>query len=428
MRLRRRRVEGDDVARSDCRSLAAIISAPRVLVAALVVATAALGTPSGAHGARGHAAIVGGESAPTGSFPSVVWIGDRDGRWVEQCTGTVVAPFLVLTAGHCLISERTGAEHPAAGFRVGYGSPNFESRDLRVTRVSEVIANPDYNSFSGAGDAGLLVLSEPIAAPAVGLPESAPPEEGRVFTAGWGLVSPEENETPMNLQWGQTNILGVEECERVDRLFDPEQELCVSDLANEASVICSGDSGGPLITSQGADGIEIGVADIGTTGCRPDYPAIYARTDVLLPWISEARQALAPIEHQALTTTTTAQPGVYRTVRGRTHSVTLRVTSDAAHLVHFTARLWLPCEHGYYYRDVVPLYFGESAAIEEGVVRSNLTWAATKWSGRETDGLFLRFTDAGLVEGRITARVRLRGRAGLCAVRSESFWAYRSGG
>ncbi|MEE2751344.1 MAG: trypsin-like serine protease, partial [Myxococcota bacterium] len=42
--------------------------------------------------------VTGGTAAPAGAWPSIASIQSEE---VHQCTGVLVAPTLVLTAGHC---------------------------------------------------------------------------------------------------------------------------------------------------------------------------------------------------------------------------------------------------------------------------------------------------------------------------------------
>src|ERR1022692_1112147 len=118
---------------------------------------------------RAHASIIGGAVAQTGSFPSLAYIVDFQGRFAYQCTGTVVAPSLVLTAGHCVENMQSGAAFSPSGFRVVTGAVDPLLPGDTVSTVLGVIVYPGLQRRVDKGDAALLVLSTPIAAPPIEL-------------------------------------------------------------------------------------------------------------------------------------------------------------------------------------------------------------------------------------------------------------------
>ncbi|MCA9603733.1 MAG: S1 family peptidase, partial [Myxococcales bacterium] len=111
-----------------------------------------------------HAAIVNGTAS---SDPSVVFMfAVKEGG---MCTGTLIAPRVVLTAKHCV--QRPGADAPDAPqfYTVGTGSRAF--RPDRTYRVVDVRTTPGVWSQGGqfglqgalvGQDIGILTLAEPI--------------------------------------------------------------------------------------------------------------------------------------------------------------------------------------------------------------------------------------------------------------------------
>jgi secreted trypsin-like serine protease len=103
-----------------------------------------------------------------------------------NCTGTVVAPNVVLTAGHCGVDDTTGAALDPSGYAVVTGSVDWTNQAARqVSPVSRVIVNPRYDSGTDAFDAAVLVLSRPTTAPAIPLATSA---DAYLDTGGTGAL------------------------------------------------------------------------------------------------------------------------------------------------------------------------------------------------------------------------------------------------
>src|SRR5207249_2406653 len=74
--------------------------------------------------------ILGGSGAVQGewSFMAFIIYVDSASNPVFICTGTLVSANVVLTAGHCVFDETTGAGRDPIGYRVGTGAV-----DLRDT-------------------------------------------------------------------------------------------------------------------------------------------------------------------------------------------------------------------------------------------------------------------------------------------------------
>ncbi len=241
------------------------------LAAATAAALALSATPS--------MAIVGGSNAAPGEYPSVseVIIGQA-----FLCTGTLIAPNYVLTAGHCgSITGGTGvaspAGWPAAAIDVYIGS-NKPGQGEKVP-VSSVTVEPNYLANSGY-DITLLKLSRnstKTPTHVVGSGEAslwAPSTLEEIV--GFGTTS-EGGDTPDTLQKAKVPITTDADCAKAYSDFDAKTMVCAG-YPQGGTDTCQGDSGGPLFgaTSTGALKV-VGSTSYGEGCARPGKPGVYAR-------------------------------------------------------------------------------------------------------------------------------------------------------
>ena len=271
-------------------TLAAIIAVPPAAVAS-----------KGRHGAlrrhSAHVAVIGGQPADPGTFPWMAYILDVRGSEVGQCSGTVVAPNLVLTAGHCAENMQTGALNEASGYRVLTGNVNWAApeSEKQVSDVIRVIPCPCFDRHTTVGDVALLQLSTPTTAPAVTL-ASSPPGGAAALLAGWGKTYYKEDTPLERLQWAQTVVHSPQFCEREAFQFGPASEICAIDTPDHRTGACNGDSGGPLLVAEpsAAGGmVQIGVASHVYNECATTSPSVFTRVDAISAWVKGWAQALA---------------------------------------------------------------------------------------------------------------------------------------
>jgi len=270
----------------------------------VLLATLALAEPAGASpGAT--ASIVGGTTALSEEWPWAAFIlaADKKGEGFS-CSGTVISPNLILTAGHCVEDIETGRKTPAAQYVVVTGSSDIRDAALRqVSKVTRTIVNPNFNRFKVHGDAGLLVLATPTTVPAVAL---AGPTDAALLApdtptwiAGWGLSGPlrKLKRTPV-LRRGATFVQERLYCRNHVRAYYPffnySSQLCTITPPGFSIGTCHGDSGGPALAFR-EDGtpVQIGITSLGAANCDTHLPDIFTRVDRVYPWIAEQIAATA---------------------------------------------------------------------------------------------------------------------------------------
>jgi secreted trypsin-like serine protease len=259
---------------------------------------------------RVHPEIIGGQPVPAGALGQLAYIQDEvSASSYLACTGTVVSPNLVLTAGHCAQDEASGAVQPASGFLVATGRTELaDTATGQVSAVSRVIVYPGYDLATRDGDAALLELRTPTTAPAIQLADSGQSalwQPGSdLAIAGWGLTDGSGAAAPpTQLQAAATVTQSLGYCAENASLagsgFDPAAQLCATDPPAYQTGTCLGDSGGPLLADYGGDDpIEVGITSWGVstpgTSCNTDYPSFFTRAATISPWVRSWARMLAP--------------------------------------------------------------------------------------------------------------------------------------
>ena len=170
-------------------------------------------------------AVVGGQDADPGEYPAVAEI--TFGPFL--CTGTLISPTWVLSAGHC--SSITGAlvatpaSYPPALINVRIGGVSQD--DGETVPVSQVVMHPDYLLTSGY-DTSLLQLTRAssMAPSQVAGAERSIWDPGDLETiVGWGATE-EGGDLPDRLQEARVPITTDPYCAGAYSDFDPVTMVC----------------------------------------------------------------------------------------------------------------------------------------------------------------------------------------------------------
>ncbi len=261
-------------------------------------------TPATSQGPGASASIVNGRSASIDQFPWLAHIEYGGAAEAYECSGTVVAPRLVLTAGHCVLSE-AGHLLPAANFRVISGASDLmKIGPENVSNVVQTLVAPGFDQESLRPDAALLVLQAPVSAPPIPL---AGPTDTSLYAvrtpitiAGWGLTNGRSTATPTVLHQAETVIQSAGYCRQEFKHspfgYSGSAQLCAIEAPKFEVGSCHGDSGGPGIGYRG-DGtaVQVGVISFGlVAACNPRGPEAQTRVDGISEWIG---QWIDAVEH-----------------------------------------------------------------------------------------------------------------------------------
>ena len=227
-------------------------------------------------------AVVGGSNAGPTEFPSVAEI--TFGAFA--CTGTLIDPTHVLSAGHCgsatgaVVASPVGWPTPLIDVRIG----SNKSGQGEQVPVSSVTISPEYLGLTSRNDLSILTLSRASTkAPtqvAAGSERSIWDPGTLATIAGWG-VTEEDGDLPDTLQKAQVPITTDAYCESAYSDddgwdFDPETMVCAGYPQGGVDT-CQGDSGGPLFADASGVRRVVGVTSWGNGCAQPGQPGVYAR-------------------------------------------------------------------------------------------------------------------------------------------------------
>jgi V8-like Glu-specific endopeptidase len=185
------------------------------------------------------------------------------------CTGSLIAPDLVITANHCV--NTAGEELGPAEIAIAFGgSPSAASRKVDVTGFdrSSLSALPN-DTMTGGQDATVLKLASPVTdVPVLATGGLSTEDIGKTFTAiGYGFSDAARTKIGIR-RVGTTKLVAFKD--------DFETEVGVRD---ESARICQGDSGGPLLAERDGKLTVVAILSRGALNAQGECenPATYVR-------------------------------------------------------------------------------------------------------------------------------------------------------
>jgi secreted trypsin-like serine protease len=293
---------------------------------------------------------------PAGAVTYPEGIGDGSSRpWVVAirtatgdlvCSGTLIAPRVVLTAAHCI-------DGVPKNVRVHSGSET-------AVGVAGHAAHPSFDRSTYRHDIGLWYLTEAISTTVPGL---APTSDKALMerhgeklqVVGWGAS--ESGGVDNRLRWTSQRDISNKGKAVLGSGFDQARMIAAGrwePRLKKYSGACKGDSGGPLVTP-GNRPVVVGVVSFGALRCSSSSPTVYTRVAAYRDWITKTAKAFPTVTagvvdvtvmgaRRAITATVTgagSQKIELRCERNGTAPLVAVIGEGATRLTPVTSGRWL---------------------------------------------------------------------------------------
>jgi secreted trypsin-like serine protease len=205
----------------------------------------------------------------------------------------------VLTAAHCIDNDMV-----KAGYRVRLGIDDISKDGGESFRIDRIVRHSQYddkllpaNPNMYANDIALVHIvadgktppRDPAKVRPIPLYPSKVPAGAEVTATGWGKTQDVEAHTPSAvLMKVDLRAMDTARCSQLPGYGPQKIGGNVICAANPGRSTCRGDSGGPIILTNGAPTV-VGIVSWGKKRCSGDgQPGVYTRIESFLPWIRQA--------------------------------------------------------------------------------------------------------------------------------------------
>lgn len=230
------------------------------------------------------AGVTGGDPVEAGDWEDCAAVYQGTSAYDVVCTGVLVAPDVVLTAGHCV-----------GGLKQVKLKTNDYTKGGEVIAVSKTIEYP--NSWNNYDVAVLMLAEESTVEPRVIARDCIRDEivDGAdVAVVGYGALDRYGNQYGTRMMEGFTVITDAD-CSHTDwgcnASVSPNGELGAGEDGVDA---CYGDSGGPLYLLTDRGEYLVGITSRGWYGADCGDGGVYVRPDAIVDWIEEVSGRTLP--------------------------------------------------------------------------------------------------------------------------------------
>jgi secreted trypsin-like serine protease len=261
---------------------------------ALLAAGLMLAAPAGA--------VSGGKKANVADVPFIASL-------PIGCTGTLIAPDRILTAGHCLdnFSPANFPIHIGTARNPGFTDGGLAARGFAVEprfKESFPFAHRSPQNAIAQYDVGIILLAQPVTdVTPVKLGTSADEKVGTSGSLfGYGIATASPRDFSTSLRTGDLTVIPASKCAKAYPKAIIASELCTQDLKSKHAPLvqaCPGDSGGPTLVRTPDGPVEIGITSWGPEvkdakcGVKP-LPEVAMRVSSFLSFINDPNPVIEP--------------------------------------------------------------------------------------------------------------------------------------